>query len=252
MEVKNLDFSYGKEKILDDVSLKVKKGKITTIIGANGCGKSTLFNVMTKNLKPQKGLVLLNNEDISKISLKSFAKRVAIVHQYNTAPYDTTVETLVGYGRLAYSQFGISDKEEDEKYISYALESTELTELRNCNIAELSGGQRQRVWIAMALAQNTDILFLDEPTTYLDIKYQIEILRLVKTLNEKHNMTIVMVLHDINQAAFYSDEMIAMKNGKIIANGSPDNVLTEDVIKETYGIHLDVEKVGGRNFIVAV
>ncbi|MEE1013787.1 MAG: ABC transporter ATP-binding protein [Clostridia bacterium] len=252
MEVKNLDFSYGKEKVLDDVSLKVKRGKITTIIGANGCGKSTLFNVMTKNLKPQKGNVYLDGTDISKISLKSFARRAAIVHQYNTAPYDTTVETLVGYGRLAYSQFGISDKEEDEKYISYALEATELTELRDCNIAELSGGQRQRVWIAMALAQNTDILFLDEPTTYLDIKYQIEILRLIKRLNEKHNMTIVMVLHDINQAAFYSDEMIAMKDGKIIANGSPDSVLTEDVIKETYGIHLDIEKVGGRNFIVAV
>lgn len=252
MEVKNLDFSYGKEKVLDDVSLKVKRGKITTIIGANGCGKSTLFNVMTKNLKPQKGSVYLDGTDISKISLKSFARRAAIVHQYNTAPYDTTVETLVGYGRLAYSQFGISDKEEDEKYISYALEATELTELRSCNIAELSGGQRQRVWIAMALAQNTDILFLDEPTTYLDIKYQIEILRLIKTLNEKHNMTIVMVLHDINQAVFYSDEMIAMKDGKIIANGSPDSVLTEDVIKETYGIHLDVEKVGGRSFIVAV
>ena len=252
MEVKNLDFSYGKEKVLDDVSLKVKRGKITTIIGANGCGKSTLFNVMTKNLKPQKGNVYLDGTDISKISLKSFARRAAIVHQYNTAPYDTTVETLVGYGRLAYSQFGISDKEEDEKYISYALEATELTELRDCNIAELSGGQRQRVWIAMALAQNTDILFLDEPTTYLDIKYQIEILRLIKMLNEKHNMTIVMVLHDINQAAFYSDEMIAMKDGKIIANGSPDSVLTEDVIKETYGIHLDIEKVGGRNFIVAV
>lgn len=252
MEVKNLDFSYGKEKVLDDVSLKVKRGKITTIIGANGCGKSTLFNVMTKNLKPQKGSVYLDGTDINKISLKSFARRAAIVHQYNTAPYDTTVETLVGYGRLAYSQFGISDKEEDEKYISYALEATELTELRSCNIAELSGGQRQRVWIAMALAQNTDILFLDEPTTYLDIKYQIEILRLIKTLNEKHNMTIVMVLHDINQAAFYSDEMIAMKDGKIIANGSPDSVLTEDVIKETYGIHLDVEKVGGRSFIVAV
>lgn len=252
MEVKNLDFSYGKDKVLDDVSLKVKRGKITTIIGANGCGKSTLFNVMTKNLKPQKGSVYLDGTDIGKISLKSFARRAAIVHQYNTAPYDTTVETLVGYGRLAYSQFGISDKEEDEKYISYALEATELTELRSCNIAELSGGQRQRVWIAMALAQNTDILFLDEPTTYLDIKYQIEILRLIKTLNEKHNMTIVMVLHDINQAAFYSDEMIAMKDGKIIANGSPDSVLTEDVIKETYGIHLDVEKVGGRSFIVAV
>lgn len=157
-----------------------------------------------------------------------------------------------GDGRLAYSRFGIADKEEDEKYISYALEATELTDLRLCHIEELSGGQRQRVWLAMALAQNTDILFLDEPTTYLDIKYQIEILRLIKMLNKKHNMTIVMVLHDINQAAFYSDEMIAMKNGKIIAKGQPNTVVTEEIIKETYGISIDVENISGQKFVVAV
>lgn len=121
-----------------------------------------------------------------------------------------------------------------------------------CHIEELSGGQRQRVWLAMALAQNTDILFLDEPTTYLDIKYQIEILRLIKMLNKKHNMTIVMVLHDINQAAFYSDEMIAMKNGKIIAKGQPNTVVTEEIIKETYGISIDVENISGQKFVVAV
>lgn len=252
MEVKNLDFFYGKDKILNNISLKIKRGKITTVIGANGSGKSTLFNIMTKNLKPQMGTVFLDGEDINKISLKSFARRVAIVHQYNTAPYDTTVETLVGYGRLPYSQYGICDREEDEKCILNALEATELTYIRKCKIADLSGGQQQRVWIAMALAQNTDILFLDEPTTYLDVKYQIEILRLIKRLNEKHNMTVVMVLHDINQAAFYSHEMIALKKGEIIASDFPENILNKSTIYNTFDIDLKIEKIENKKIILAV
>ncbi|MGM9937889.1 MAG: ABC transporter ATP-binding protein [Candidatus Ornithomonoglobus sp.] len=251
MEVKNIDFSYGKNKVLDDISFKVERSKITTIIGANGCGKSTLFNVMTKNLRPQRGSVLLNNSDINSIPLKSFARQAAIVHQYNTAPHDTTVETLVGYGRLAHRRIG-GNKAEDEKYISKALEATGITDLRRRNISELSGGQRQRVWIAMALAQNTKLLFLDEPTTYLDIKYQIDILRLIKRLNAEYGMTIIMVLHDINQAAYYSDVIAAMKNGKIIASGTPEAVINREVIFETYGIHLDIEKIHDRSFVLAV
>ena len=230
MEIKNIEFSYGKNKVLDDISFKIPDGKVTTIIGANGCGKSTLFNVMTKNLKPQKGSVILDGKDINTISLKAFAKQAAIVHQYNTAPNDITVETLVGYGRLAHRKFAHQNKEEDEKYIERALKAASLEDLRKCNISELSGGQRQRAWIAMALAQNTKILLLDEPTTYLDIKYQIDILRLVRSLNEEYGMTIVMVLHDINQAAYYSDCIAAMKHGKIIASGTPEEVITTEII----------------------
>ncbi len=252
MEIKNIEFSYGKNKVLDDISFKIPDGKVTTIIGANGCGKSTLFNVMTKNLKPQKGIVILDGKDINTISLKAFAKQAAIVHQYNTAPNDITVETLVGYGRLAHRKFAHQDKEEDEKYIERALKAASLEDLRKCNISELSGGQRQRAWIAMALAQNTKILLLDEPTTYLDIKYQIDILRLVRSLNEEYGMTIVMVLHDINQAAYYSDCIAAMKHGKIIASGTPEEVITTEIISETYGINLNVERAGGRNFVLAV
>lgn len=251
MEVKNVDFSYGKNKVLDNISIKIAKGKITTIIGANGCGKSTLFNVMTKNLKPQSGSVLLGGEDIRGISLKSFARRAAIVHQYNTAPGDTSVETLVGYGRLAHRRFG-SDRNEDERNITRALADTGIEDLRKRAITELSGGQRQRVWIAMALAQDTKILFLDEPTTYLDIKYQIEILRLIKKLNEEYKMTIIMVLHDINQAAYYSDVIVAMKDGKIILEGAPEDIITRDIIEETYGIALDIEKIGDRAFVQVV
>ena len=252
MEIKNIEFSYGKNKVLDDISFKIPDGKATTIIGANGCGKSTLFNVVTKNLKPQKGSVILDGKDINTISLKAFAKQAAIVHQYNTAPNDITVETLVGYGRLAHRKFAHQNKEEDEKYIERALKAASLEDLRKCNISELSGGQRQRAWIAMALAQNTKILLLDEPTTYLDIKYQIDILRLVRSLNEEYGMTIVMVLHDINQAAYYSDCIAAMKHGKIIASGTPEEVITTEIISETYGINLSVERAGGRNFVLAV
>ena len=177
MEIKNVEFSYGNYKVLNDISFKVQEGKITTIIGANGCGKSTLFNVITKNLKPQKGNVLLNGEDIKHISLKNFARQVAIVHQYNTAPNDITVEKLVSYGRIAHIDKGRRNYADDEKYINFAMEVTGVSEFAKKQISNLSGGQRQRVWIAMALAQNTKILLLDEPTTYLDVRYQIEILR---------------------------------------------------------------------------
>ena len=158
MEIKNVEFSYGNYKVLNDISFKVQEGKITTIIGANGCGKSTLFNVITKNLKPQKGNVLLNGEDIKHISLKNFARQVAIVHQYNTAPNDITVEKLVSYGRIAHIDKGRRNYADDEKYINFAMEVTGVSEFAKKQISNLSGGQRQRVWIAMALAQNTKIL----------------------------------------------------------------------------------------------
>ncbi len=252
MVVKNLDFAYGKHQVLKNISFQIKEGGITTLIGANGCGKSTLFHIMTKNLKPQKGQVLLHGEDIKNIPLKKFAKEVSIVHQYNTAPHDLTVEKLVGYGRIAYSSYSRRNKEEDEKYISWALEVTETTAFRKKNISELSGGQRQRVWIAMALAQNTKFLFLDEPTTYLDIKYQLDILKLVQKLNREFGITILMVLHDINQAIHYSDEIIAMKEGRIIAQGQPSKIITEDTIQEAYGIRLHVKNIDGNRFVMTV
>ena len=252
MEVKNIKFSYDKKsrKILDGITFNVAEGKITTIIGANGCGKSTLFNVLTKNLKPLSGEVMLNGKNIADIPLKKFAKEVSIVHQYNTAPNDITVEKLVGYGRIVYSS--MHNREDDKKYIDRALEVTGTDAYRKETIASLSGGQRQRVWIAMALAQNTKILFLDEPTTYLDIKYQLDILKLIKSLNAKYNITIIMVLHDINQAVNYSDEIIAMKDGKILAKGTPEDIITEDILKQVYGISLLVKEIDNRKFVITV
>jgi iron complex transport system ATP-binding protein len=202
-------------------------------------------------LKPQKGSVELNGKNTADIQLKDFAKQVAIVHQYNTAPSDLTVEKLISYGRIAHC--GLKrDKDEDERCVNFAMEVTGVSAFAKKQISQLSGGQRQRVWIAVALAQNTKILFLDEPTTYLDIRYQIEILRLVKKLNREYGITIVMVLHDINQSIAYSDNIIAMKNGKIIAQGEPESIITEELIKTVYGIELVVKNIENNKVVLTV
>lgn len=234
MEVKNLSFSYGSNQILSDISLTIPRGKITTIMGANGCGKSTLFSLMTKNLTPGKGKILLEEKSIKKYSLSEFARKVSIVHQHNSAAEDITIERLVSYGRTPYQKMLGGKSEEDERLIEQALQVTGLLDLREREIGRLSGGQRQRVWIAMALAQNTELLFLDEPTTYLDIRYQLEILELVKKLNKEFDITIVMVLHDINQTIYFSDKIIGLQGGHVAIEGAPDQVITEESIQKLY------------------
>ncbi|MBF1050631.1 MAG: ABC transporter ATP-binding protein [Peptostreptococcaceae bacterium] len=252
MKVNDLYFAYDKEDIIKGVCFEIKRGKITTLMGANGCGKSTLFQLMTKNLKPRLGNVTLDEKDINTTKLKEFARNVAIVHQYNKAPSDLLIENLISYGRLPFLNHLQQPREEDKNIVQWALEVVNLKELRKRPIGQLSGGQRQRAWIGMSLAQKPKILFLDEPTTYLDVKYQIEILRLIKHLNEKYDMTIVMVLHDINQAIHYSDEIIGMKNGNILFQGDPNEVITEESIQEMYGIHLDVEHFKEQKYVLAV
>ena len=254
MEVRNLKFSYSKKSplILNDISFKLHEGKITTILGPNGCGKSTLFSLMTKNLTPDEGDVLIGMRDISSMSHREFAKKVSIVHQYNKVADDITVEQLVGYGRTPYRRILKSCDDYDTKMIDWAIKSTDLSEVRKRTVNSLSGGQRQRVWIAMALAQGTEYLFLDEPTTYLDIKYQLEILKLVKELNKNLGLSIIMVLHDINQAINYSDYIIGLRNGKILIQGKPEEVITEESIEKLYGVNLEVGKINGKKFILCV
>ena len=252
MEVKNVFFSYGKNEILKGASLKIEKGKVTTIMGANGCGKSTLFSLMTKNLAPGKGKILLGGKNIYNLRLNEFARKVAIVHQYNTAADDITVERLVSFGRTPHlGMMGIRG-EEDERYVNWAMEVTNVSQFRERELSRLSGGQRQRVWIAVALAQGTEILFLDEPTTYLDIRYQIEILELVRKLNREFGMTIVMVLHDIHQYIYLSDKIIVLSGGKVIVEGEPEEVITEESIHALYGIDLKVARVDERKFVLTV
>lgn len=252
MEVRNLSFAYGKNRVLKDISFRIKEGDITTIMGANGCGKTTLFSLMTRNLYPRRGDIFLKGKNIQNLGLKEFARRVSIVHQYNTSSDDITVERLVSFGRTPHMKMMQGRSEEDERLIRWAMEVTKVGKYRDREISRLSGGQRQRVWIAMALAQNTKILFLDEPTTYLDIRYQIEILELVKKLNREFGITIIMVLHDINQAIYFSDCVIGLKDGLVEMEGNPQEVITRESIRSLYGIELDVTKVGEKKFVLTV
>lgn len=240
MEIRNLSFRYTETPVLENISAVIEKGRITTIIGANGCGKSTLFNLMTKNIKPGAGGVYIENSNIKDIPLKEFAKVVAIVHQYNTAPPDTLVKEIVAYGRMPHTSFFQPRGREDQRVADWAMDITGLHALRNQPLALLSGGERQRVWIAMALAQKTEYLLLDEPTTHLDVKYQIQILDLVKMLNQRFNMTIVMILHDINQAIYYSDEIIGMADRRVIFRGSADQIINSRNLYDVYQVDLNV------------
>ena len=254
MEVRDLKFSYSKNSplILNGINLKIKEGKVTTILGPNGCGKSTLFSLMTKNLKKSYGEILLGHRDISSMCNKEFAQKVSIVHQYNKVSDDITVKQLVSYGRTPFQKMLKRPTEYDEKMIEWAIMATDLEKVKERTVNSLSGGQKQRVWIAMALAQGTKYLFLDEPTTYLDIKYQLEILELVKNLNKNLGITIIMVLHDINQAILYSDYIIGLKNGKVLIDGKPKDVINEDILEEMYDIRLKIEEINGEKVILNI
>ena len=254
LSIEHLTFHYDNDPpVLRDLSINIRGGAITTLMGANGCGKSTLLQILTKNLKPDKGVIRLEGQELGEISLRGFAKKAAIVHQKNTAPDDLTVERLVSYGRLPYSSiFKAGLDEENQMQVERALSLTDLTDLRDRRVGTLSGGQRQRAFIAMALAQNTKLLFLDEPTTFLDVRYQVEILRLVERLNREEGITIVMVLHDINQALSYSDEVLGLRDGQVAVQGPPNEVITSDVIQVLYGINLPVIRAEGKLCVMAV
>ncbi len=252
MEISNLSFAYGKHTVLNAVSLRIKKGRVTAILGPNGCGKTTLFHLMTKNLRPGGGNIRLNGKDIRDIPLREFARQVAIVHQYNTAPQDVPVKALVAYGRTPYTSFYKQHSREDQEIVEWAMALTRVSPYREQPISTLSGGQRQRVWIAMALAQKTEFLILDEPTTYLDIRYQIEMLELIRSLNRELGMTIVMVLHDINQAVYYSDEIIGMQGGRIIAAGNTGKVINSDILYEIFQVRLDILETERAKFVLTV
>lgn len=242
MEIKEITFSYDdKVRRLHHINAAVKKGEITTIIGPNGCGKSTLMGVLTNNLVPEGGSVVLDGKILNKYKPKELAKRLGVVHQHNIAPDDMTVEKLAFYGRLPYQKTFSPHSDEDQDIVDWALKHTGLQDKRHAEISTLSGGQQQRAWIAMALAQKTPYLFLDEPTSNLDIFYQYDILKLVKRLRDEQGLTIVMVLHDITQAIQFSDTIIAMKDGHIIKQGTPHEIVTEQLIYEIYGVEVVVK-----------
>lgn len=253
LKFENLTFSYEDNIVLNNITTKISAGKITTILGANGSGKSTLLNILTKNLKVNNGKIFLEGNDINQISSKSYAKKVAMVHQKNYVPNGLTVERLVSYGRLPFaSVLRYRLNEYNQSYVDRAIKLADLENIRYREMGTLSGGQRQRAFIAMALAQNTKYLFLDEPTTFLDVKYQIDILKLIKRLNVEENITILMVLHDINQATSYSDEVIGLKNGRVLFKGEAKKVIDERSIHALYGAKLPVYIIGGKLCVMAV
>lgn len=250
----SLTVGYDDKVVIEDLSVSVPNHKISVIIGANGCGKSTLLKTFSRLLKPQRGKVLLDGKMIQDYHTKELAKTLGLLPQSPLVPEGITVIDLVSRGRYPYQKALKGMSKADYAAVEEALEIMGIKDLAERCVDELSGGQRQRVWIAMALAQDTDVLLLDEPTTYLDITYQVEILDLLVELNEKKGTTIVMILHDINLSARYADHLIAMNKGKIIAEGTPDEIVTKEIMKKIYHLNCVVyeDKLSGAPYIVPI
>lgn len=251
-KLENISFGYAKTtQVLNNISLEIPKGKITALIGPNGCGKTTTFALLTKIYKPRSGAIYFGGEEITNIPRKDYAKKVAAVHQYNTVPNDMTVRQLVYMGRTSYhNQMFSRSNEEDYKAVERALIETDTLEFADRQVKELSGGQMQRVWLALALAQTHETLLLDEITTYLDVHYQYEILNLINKLNKEYQTTVLMVLHDINQTIRYADNIVMMKDGNILATGSADEVITEDLLEKAYDVKARIAYIDGKKFCV--
>lgn len=240
LEAKGLGLSYGDHYIFENLNLSIPKGKITVFIGSNGCGKSTLLRSMARLLKPQRGSVLLDGDNIAAMSTKEVARKLAILPQGPTAPEGLTVLQLVKQGRYPYQTWLKQWSREDESIVHSALEATGMSELSERAVDSLSGGQRQRAWIAMTLAQETPIILLDEPTTYLDLTHQIEVLDLLYEMNDRDQRTIVMVLHDINLACRYADHIVAIRDGKIEAQGLPGEVVNVQLIEQVFRLKCEI------------
>lgn len=232
----DLNIGYGERSIVKNLSVGIPDKKITAIIGSNGCGKSTLLKAITRIIPHQGGNVILDGQDIAKENTKQLAKKMAILPQTPESAAGLSVGELVSYGRFPYQKGFGRLTPRDYEVIDWALEVTGTKDYKHRSVDTLSGGQRQRVWIAMALAQETDIIFLDEPTTYLDMAHQLEVLELLQKLNTEQERTIVMVLHDINQAARFADFLIALKDGEIVKTGGCEEVIHPEVLKRVYQI----------------
>ncbi|QNE19504.1 ABC transporter ATP-binding protein [Kribbella qitaiheensis] len=254
LAAENLAVGYDHREIIHDLSVRIPAGKISVIVGANACGKSTLLKTLARLLKPSRGSVLLDGKSIHQIPTREVATRLGLLPQSPTAPEGITVADLVGRGRYPRQGWIRQWTSADDEAIADAMTSTDVLEIADRPIDELSGGQRQRVWIAMALAQETGILLLDEPTTFLDLTHQFEVLDLLVDLNKRDDRTIVLVLHDLNQACRFGDHLIAMKDGAIVAEGNPAEVITEQVVQDVFGLAVKVipDPVAGTPMVVPI
>lgn len=234
LKAEDLTLSYGSQMIIEELQLQIPKGKITVLAGSNGCGKSTLLRSLARLLKPRAGQILLNGKKINKLPTREVAKQLAILPQGPESPEGLTVFQLVKQGRYPYQTWTSQWSEEDERKVRWALQTTKMEKWEHHPVDALSGGQRQRAWIAMTLAQDTEVILLDEPTTYLDLTHQIEILDLLYELNANQGRTIVMILHDLNLACRYAHQIIAIKDGQIYDQGPPEQIITGQMVEDVF------------------
>ncbi|MCX6397367.1 MAG: ABC transporter ATP-binding protein [Propionibacteriales bacterium] len=254
LQAVDLSVGYGDRSVVTDLDLAVPDHAITTVIGPNGCGKSTMLRALGRLLRPTVGHVVLDGRRIDEISTKQVARELALLPQAPIAPEGLVVRDLVARGRHPRQSWLRQWSADDEQVVAQTLDWTAMTDLADQPVDQLSGGQRQRAWIAMALAQQTDLVLLDEPTTYLDLSHQIDVLDLVRRLNSEHGRTVVMVLHDLNLAARYSDHVVAMRDGVIVAAGPPAAVITPDLLREVFGLDALVidDPVTGKPLVVPI
>ncbi|WP_292836045.1 ABC transporter ATP-binding protein [Microbacterium sp.] len=240
LAAETLSLAYGDRLVVEGLDLQLPAGAVTAIVGANGCGKSTLLRALARLLPARSGRVVLDDSDIRTRPTKEVARILGLLPQSPVAPEGIAVADLVGRGRHPHQRALARWNAKDDAAVADALAATGTADLADRALDELSGGQRQRVWIAMALAQETDILLLDEPTTFLDVAHQVEILDLIRDLNDDNGTTIVMVLHDMNMAARYADHLVALSSGRIVAAGAPSDVITSQMIREVFGVDCQV------------
>ncbi|HET6709413.1 ABC transporter ATP-binding protein [Amycolatopsis sp.] len=254
LRVQDLRVAYDDRVVIDGLDLDIPPGRITAIVGANACGKSTLLRTMARLLTPKSGAVYLDGRSIQDLPTRQVAQRLGILPQSPVAPEGMTVADLVGRGRAPHQSWWRQWSTSDEGAVASALAATEMTDLADRPVDELSGGQRQRAWIAMAVAQDTPVLLLDEPTTYLDLAHQIDVLDLVVDLNRADGRTVVMVLHDLPQACRYADHVIAMKAGRVVASGEPASVITEELVDEVFDVRCRVtpDPVSGTPMVIPI
>ncbi|WP_313668327.1 iron-enterobactin ABC transporter ATP-binding protein [Atlantibacter sp.] len=247
-----LTLGYGKKIIAESLNVSIPDGKFTAIIGPNGCGKSTLLRTLSRLMKPLNGQVWLDGEQIERYATKDVARRIGLLAQNASAPGDITVQELVSRGRYPHQPLFTRWREEDQRAVSRAMHATGIEALASQSVDTLSGGQRQRAWIAMVLAQETSILLLDEPTTWLDISHQIDLLELLSALNKEQGFTLAAVLHDLNQACRYANHIIALREGVIVAQGDPKEIVTADLIERIYGMRCMIidDPVAGTPLVV--
>ncbi len=248
IKTSNLKVKYDKYEVIRDFSMEVIRGEIVSILGPNGSGKSTILNAIAKFISHQKGGIYLDSSNMAGMGVKEIARKMSVLSQVNQSPEDFTVRELIYYGRLPHKRWYEQKNQRDAEVIEWAIKETNLGPLSEKKVSALSGGERQRVWIALALAQEPKVLMLDEPTTYLDICHQMEVLELVKSLNQRLGLTIIMVLHDLAHAARYSDRVIVLEKGEMVAYGKPEEVLTRELIRSVYQVDAFItndEALGG-------